>query len=117
QFPGAYIEDVRHSVADGKIRVVMNLSNPTRVTARVQPNGVLLRMAAARRPGVPGTESIGDVAVPSAVTTSGNWKATTHIKQNYAAPASWFTLDNPPRIVVDVQKIFEQSTNEDLGGG
>jgi exopolysaccharide biosynthesis protein len=117
QFPAAYIEDIRHSVSNGKIRVVMDLSNPTRVTASLRPSGVLLKLAAARRPGVPGTLKIGDIAVPSAVTTSGNWKATTQIKQNYAAPATWYTLDNPPRIVVDVQKIFEKAEAKNLGSG
>jgi exopolysaccharide biosynthesis protein len=117
QFPATYIESIRHSVEGDKVRVVLDLSNATRVTARLTTGGVILNLAAARRAGVPGTLQIGDIAVPRAVTTSGNWKASTQIKLNYAAPASWHTLDNPPRIVVDVQKIFESSSDETMAGG
>jgi hypothetical protein len=117
QFSGTYIESIRHSVNNGKVRVVMDLSHPTRVTARTTSSGVLLKMAAARRTGVPTTTSIGDVTVPSVVTQSGNWQATSQVKLNYLVPTSWHTLDNPPRIVIDVQKVFEQSSNENLGQG
>jgi len=117
QFSGTYIESIRHSVDNGKVRVVLDLSHPTRVTARTTSNGVLLKMAAARRAGVPTTTSIGDVTVPSVVTQSGSWQATSQVKLNYLVPTSWHTLDNPPRIVIDVQKVFEQSSNENLGQG
>lgn len=117
QFPAAYIESIRHSVEGGKVRVVLDLSNATRVTARLTSSGVILNLAAARRTGIPNTLSIGDIAVPRVVTSSGNWKASTQIKLNYAAPAAWHTLDNPPRIVVDVQKIFENSSDESVGSG
>jgi exopolysaccharide biosynthesis protein len=117
QFPAAYIENIRHSVEGGKVRVVLDLSNATRVTARLTAGGVILNLAAARRAGIPGTLKVGDIAVPRVTTTSGNWKAGIQIKLNYAAPASWHTLDNPPRIVVDVQKIFESSSDEALAGG
>jgi uncharacterized protein YigE (DUF2233 family) len=117
QFPAAYIEAIRHSIEGGKVRVVLDLSNATRVTARLNSGGVTLKLAAARRAGIPSVLKVGDIAVPRVTTTSGNWKAGVQIKLNYAAPASWHTLDNPPRIVVDVQKIFESSSDETLGGG
>ena len=117
QFPAAYIEGIRHSVEGGLVRVVLDLSNATRVTARLTSGGVTLNLAAARRAGIPGTLKVGDIAVPRVTTTSGNWKAATQIKLNYAAPASWHTLSNPPRIVVDVQKVFETSSEQNLAGG
>lgn len=117
QFTGTYIENIRHSVDNGKVRVVLDLSHPTRVTARTTNNGVVLNLAAARRAGVPTITSIGDVTVPSVVTRSGSWQATSQIKLNYLVPTSWHTLNNPPRIVIDVQKVFEQSSDENLGNG
>ena len=117
QYSGTYIEDIRHSVDNGRVRVVLDLSHPTRVTARTTNSGVVLNLAAARRAGVPTVTSIGDVTVPNVVTRSGNWQATSQIKLNYLVPTSWHTLNNPPRIVIDVQKVFEQSSDENLGNG
>ncbi len=117
QFPATYIESIRHSIEGDKVRVVLDLSNATRVTARLTAGGVVLNLAAARRAGVPNVLNVGDIAVPRVTTTSGNWKAGVQIKLNYAAPASWHTLSNPPRIVVDVQKVFESTSDENLGGG
>jgi exopolysaccharide biosynthesis protein len=117
QYPAAYIEAIRHSVSKDKVRIVLDLSNATRVAARYTNSGVTFYLAAARKPGVSGAEKIGDYLVPRVTTTSGNWKAQTVIKLNYNAPATWFTTSDPPRIVVDVQKLFEKSQTENLGGG
>ena len=117
QYQAAYIEKIRHSAEAGKVRIVLELSNATRVTAQYNNAGVQLNLAAARKESVPGTLKVGDIAVPRVTTTSGNWKASTQIKLNYAAPATWFTTSNPPRIVVDVQKIFEKSASEKISMG
>ena len=117
QYPATIIKSIRHSMDAGKVRIVLELSNATRVTAQYNGNGVRLNMAAARTPDVPSNIRIGDIAVPSVSTTSGNWKATTQIKLNYAAPASWYTMSDPPRIVVDVQKIFEKKTDQNISTG
>lgn len=117
QYPGAYIEDIRHSTSRDKVRIVMHLSNATRVTARYTSSGVRLYLSAARRPTVGSTEAVGDYLVPRVSTRSGNWHAQTEVKLNYAAPASWFTVGNPPRIVVDVQKLFEKSESQAVSGG
>ena len=117
QYQAAIIREVRASAEPGKVRIVMELSNPTRVTAQYTKTGIQLNLAAARQSGSPGTLKVDDIAVPSVVTTSGDWKANTRIKLNYAAPASWFTISNPPRVVVDVQKIFEKSASESVSAG
>lgn len=117
QYPAAYIEDVRHSISKDKIRIVLNLSNATRVAARYTDAGLTFYLAAARKPGVASMENVGDYLVPRVTTTSGNWKAQTQIKLSYKAPATWHTLSNPPRIVVEVQRLFEKYQTQNLGGG
>lgn len=117
QYPGTYIEAVRHSVSNDKVRVVLDLSHATRVTARLTSDGAVLDLAAARRDGVPTVTSIGDVTVPNATVTSGNWEARVQVKLNYEAPVTWHTLNHPPRIVIDIEKIFEQSSSETIEGG
>jgi exopolysaccharide biosynthesis protein len=117
QYPTTYIENIRHSVSPDKIRIVMDLSNATRVTARHTSGGITLYLAAKRRPNVASKINVGEYLVPYVFTQSGNWKASTQIKLNYAAPATWFTIGNPPRIVIDVQRLFEQANAQNIDGG
>jgi hypothetical protein len=117
QYQAAYIENIRHSASPDKIRVVMDLSNATRVTARHTSSGVTIYLSAARRPEVASQIKVGEYLMPRISTQSGNWKASTQIQLNYAAPTTWFTIGNPPRIVVDVQKLFEQTNAQNLDGG
>lgn len=117
QFPAAYIQDVRRARYHDKLRVVVRLSNATRVTASQKGAQTLFQLAAARRPNVPGVLSIGDYLVPRISTTSGNWRAQLALRTNYQAPVRWFTLGNPPRLVIDAQRLFEERRSNTIEGG
>ena len=117
QYPAAYIENVRATKYEDRTRVVLTLSNPTRIVANQNGVQTSLYLSGARRNDVPATLPIGDYLVPRAVTTSGNWRAKFEVKTNYVAPVRWFTLGSPNRIVIDFQKLFEESKSDNLGGG
>ena len=117
QYPAAYIENIRATKYEDRTRVVLTLSNPTRIVARQNGAQTSLYLSGARRNDVPATLPIGDYLVPRAVTTSGNWRAKFEVKTNYIAPVRWFTLGSPNRIVIDFQKLFEESKSDNLGGG
>jgi exopolysaccharide biosynthesis protein len=117
QYPAAYIENVRTTVAQDKVRVVMELSNPTRVVATQKKQDAGFQLAAARREGVPSVEHIQDYLVARTVLHSGDWQANFHVRINYSAPVQWFTLGNPTRLVVDVQRLFEERKSDRIGGG
>lgn len=117
QYPAAYVEDVRSTVGRDRVRVVMKLSNPTRIVATQQGLDVRFHLAAARRAGVPAVSSVRDYLVARAVTNSGDWRARFTVRINYSAPVQWFTLGNPPRLVVDVQRLFEERNTKSITGG
>jgi hypothetical protein len=117
QFPAAYIESVRHSVTPDRTRVVMTLSNATRIVAVQKGLDVQFALAGARRASVPTVLPINDYLVPRAVTRSGAWKANFAVRINYSAPVRWFTIGSPPRLVVDLQRVFEESATQPLDGG
>ena len=117
QYPAAYVTDVRHSVDTKRARVVIDLSAPTRITATQDGASVRFSFAAARVPGVPAEEKIGDYLVSRGMMSSGNWRANFTLKLNYAAPVRWYTEGNPARLVIDVEKLFEEKNSRAIGGG
>lgn len=117
QFPAAYIEDVKHSSSADKTRVVVQLSNATRIVAARKGQDVQFFLSAARQSNVPTVHPIRDYLVPRAVIRSGDWSANVTIRINYAAPVRWFTLGSPPRLVIDLQKVFEERTADNMDSG
>ena len=39
------------------------------------------------------------------------------MRVNYAAPVQWFTTGNPARVVIEVQRLFEEAQTDSLSGG
>ena len=117
QYQAAYIENVRSMMTHDKVRIIVGLSNATRIVAAQNGPDVAFQLAAARQPDVPTVQTVNDYLVPSTVTRSGNWKANFAVRINYAAPVQWFTLGSPPRLVVDVQRLFEERSTNPIGGG
>ncbi len=116
QYPAAYIEDVHSSVSKETVRIVMTLSNPTRIVAAQGKLDARFALDAARRAGVPSVQTIRDYLIKQTVLTSGNWQANFALRINYAAPVQWFTLGNPSRLVIDVQRLFEDQNSSPIGG-
>ncbi|PQV64844.1 Copper amine oxidase N-terminal domain-containing protein [Abditibacterium utsteinense] len=116
QFPATYIEEVRAAKTKDKVRVVVTLSNPTRIVASQAKAAVGFQFAGARAANVPSLTQIGDYLVENALLESGNWNAQLGVKLNYAAPISWFTLGSPPRLVIDAQRLFEERTLDNKSG-
>lgn len=116
QYPAAYIQEVRASKNNDRVRVVVTLSNPTRIVASKTKQSVGFQFAGARSGEVPSTTKINDYLVPSATLQSGNWNAALGVKLNYAAPISWFTLGSPPRLVIDAQRLFEERSLDNNAG-
>lgn len=94
----------------------MTLSNATRIVAAQNNLDVQMSLAGARQDGVPTVQNTNDYLVPRTVARSGNWKANVSVRLNYAAPVQWFTLGNPARVVVTVQRLFEQQSTDAIGG-
>ncbi len=117
QYSAAYIEDVHSSVSRETVRIVMTLSNPTRVVAAQGKLDARFALAAARRDGIPSVQTIHDYLIKRTVLTSGNWQADFAVRINYAAPVQWFTLGSPSRLVIDVQRLFEDQDSSPIGGG
>ena len=117
QYSAAYVTNVRHSVDAKRARVVIDLSAPTRITATQDGASVRFSFAAARVPGVAAEEKIGDYLVSRGLMQSGNWRADFTLKLNYAAPVRWYTEGNPARLVIDVEKLFEEKNSRAIGGG
>lgn len=117
QYPAAYIEGVRSAIDADKLRLVLNLSNATRVVATQKGADIQFHLSASRKPGVPTVQPINDYLVPRTVTRSGQWEADFTVRMNYAAPIHWFTLGSPPRLVVDAQRLFEEKNTNFLGSG
>lgn len=116
QFPATYIQDVRATRSGTRVRVVIKLSNPTRIVASQSRQSVGFAFAAAREGAVPSLLAVGDYLLPHTLLQSGNWNAQFGFKLNYAAPISWFTLGNPPRLVIDAQRLFEERSLDNAAG-
>ena len=116
QFPVALIRDVKTEVQNDKVRTTIELSNPTRVAAYLGKTDANFQFAGARQGDIPSVQNVGDYLVPRTVLTSGNWQAKFAVRLNYAAPLSWFTLANPPRLVIDAQRLFEERSTDFSGG-
>ncbi len=117
QFPTAYIENARWETRPERTRVVLTLSNATRITASQSGVDTQFFLAAARRAGVPSLLPIGDYLVPSVLLQSGNGRANFRARTNYEAPVRWFTAGNPARLVIDFERLFQQSSTRKLDGG
>jgi exopolysaccharide biosynthesis protein len=117
QYPAAYIKGVRHSVSRERTRVTVDLSNATRIVAAQNGLDVQFHLAGARGPNVPTITKVNDYLVPRAVTRSGDWRAVVSVRLNYSAPVRWFTVGNPPRLVIDLQRLFEEKSTKPIEGG
>ena len=116
QFPAATIKDVRTDVQKERVRTVIELSNPTRVSAYLGKTNANFNFAGRQAPGVSGNNAVKDYLVTGTTLNSGNWQAKFAVKLNYAAPLSWFTLGNPSRLVIDAQRLFEEQATDFEGG-
>ncbi|HEX8235090.1 MAG TPA: phosphodiester glycosidase family protein [Abditibacteriaceae bacterium] len=117
QYPAAYIQNVRHSVSPERTRITVDLSNATRIVAAQDGLDVQFYLAGARRPNVPTVTKVNDYLVPRAVTRSGDWRAVVSVRLNYSAPVRWFTVGSPPRLVIDLQRLFEEKNTNPIEGG
>jgi len=117
QFRSAFIEGTRAQIYGDKLRIVLTLSNATRIAAIQNGLQNTFALAASRRPGVPSAVLINDYLVPRALISSGNWQARLGLRLNYSAPLRWFTLGFPARLVIDVQRLFEETSRKPLSGG
>ncbi len=117
QYPAAFIENVRSEVLTDRTRVVLTLSNATRITASQSGVNTQFFLSAARRDNVPSNVPVNDYLLPRAQIQSGNWRASFQARTNYVAPVRWFTTGFPARLVIDFQRLFEESSTRDIGGG
>ncbi len=117
QYAGAFIEGARAQVSGDRLRLVLTLSNATRLEASRNGLETAFGLAAARRANVPSEVPINDYLVRRALISSGNWRARFGFRINYSAPLKWFTLGFPARLVIDVQRLFEERSERPLSGG
>ncbi len=120
RFQGAFLTDIRYSSSADKFRVVYEFSNPTLIQAQSNPSSAVFSLSAARHGGaaaIPSNKNPGDRLISNLVTSSGNWQASLKVLLRYQAPVSWFTLANPPRLVVDVKRDFEEKYTKTLATG
>lgn len=115
-FQGARVQSVRSSVRGDRVRTVVTFSNPTRVTATVGRSGARFRFAGARAGDVPETQRVSDYLVTQTRLRSGNWDAQFGVQMNYAAPIQWFSMGFPPRLVIDSQRLFEETSTQNEAG-
>ncbi|HEY0073971.1 MAG TPA: phosphodiester glycosidase family protein [Abditibacteriaceae bacterium] len=116
-YPAAIVENIQTRVLPDKVQTVVTLSNPTRIVAAQNKLDVNISLAAARRPEVAPTQTIRDYLVPRTTLSSGNWHANFSLRTNYMAPVQWFTSGNPARVVIEVQRLFEEAQTNSLSGG
>jgi len=120
RYQAAFLNDIRYSTSSDKFRVVYEFSNPTLIQAQGNSTSAIFNLSAARQGGataIPTNKNPGDRLISSLVTSSGNWQASLKVLLRYQAPVSWFTLANPPRLVVDVKRDFEESYSKTLAAG
>ena len=116
-YPAAIIEKVETKLLSDKVQTTITLSNPTRIVASQNKQDVNMTLAAARRPEVPALQTVSDYMVPLTTISSGNWNANFLMRINYTAPVQWFTTGSPSRVVIEVQRLFEEAKTDSLGGG
>ncbi len=116
-YPAAIIENIQTKVLSDKVQTVITLSNSTRIVAAQNNLDVNMSLAAARRPEVPTLQAVPDYLVPRTAVSSGNWHANVSMRINYAAPVQWFTAGSPARVVIEVQRLFEEAKTDSLSGG
>jgi hypothetical protein len=120
RYQAAFLNDVRYATSPDKFRVVYEFSNPTLIQAQGNPSSAEFSLSAARKGGaatIPTNKNPGDRLISNLVTSSGNWRASLKVLLRYQAPVSWFTLANPPRLVVDVKRDFEEVSTKTLAAG
>jgi len=120
RYQAAFLNDIRYSTSSDKFRVVYEFSNPTLIQAQGNSSSAIFNLSAARQGGaaaIPTNKNPGDRLISNLVTSSGNWQASLKVLLRYQAPVSWFTLANPPRLVVDVKRDFEESYSKTLAAG
>ncbi len=115
-YRAARVENVRSTVTGSRVRTVVTFSNPTRVTGSIAREGASFQFSGARAPGIPSIANVNDYLVTRTVLTSGNWNARFALTMNYAAPIQWFTVGSPPRLVIDSQRLFEETSTVRTGG-
>lgn len=116
-YPAAIIENIQTKVLPDRVQTTVTLSNPTRVVAAQNNLDVNMTLAAARRPEVPTLQAVKDYLVPRMVLSSGNWRANLSLRTNYTAPVQWFTAGSPARVIIEVQRLFEEAKTDSLSGG
>jgi len=116
RFPAATVRNVRSDVRGDRVRTVVTLSNPTRITATIGRSGAHFAFAGARQSGVPETQRVNDYLVTQTRLQSGNWSADFALQMNYAAPIQWFSMGFPARIVIDSQRLFEETSTQSEAG-
>jgi len=116
RYGAAQILGVRSTVRGDRVRTVITLSNPTRITATIGRSGARFHFAGARQSGIPETQHVRDTLVTQTQMKSGNWNADFSLRMNYAAPIQWFSLGFPARIVIDSQRLFEETSTQREAG-
>ena len=116
-YPAAIVEDIQTRVLSDKVQTTVTLSNATRIVAAQTNQGVNMSLAAARRPVVATLQKVSDYMVPQTSISSGNWRANFSMRVNYQAPVQWYTVGNPARVVIEVQRLFEEAQTNSLSGG
>ncbi|MEO6908940.1 MAG: phosphodiester glycosidase family protein [Abditibacteriaceae bacterium] len=120
RYQSAFLNDIRYSSSPDKFRVVYEFSNPTLIQAQNNSSGPVFTLSAARQgsaASIPTSKKPGDNLISSLDTTSGNWQASLKVLLRYQAPVSWFTMADPPRLVVDVKRDFEEVSTKTLAAG
>jgi exopolysaccharide biosynthesis protein len=116
-YPAAIIEKTETRILRDKVQTIVTLSNPTRIVAAQNKLDVNISLAAARRPEVAPVQAVRDYLVQRTALSSGNWRASFSLRTNYMAPVQWFTTGSPARVVIEVQRLFEEAQTNSLGGG
>lgn len=116
-YPAAFIENVSTKVLPDKVQTTITLDKPTRIVAAQNGLDVNMSLAAARRPSVSPVQEVKDYLVPRTKISSGNWRANFAMRINYTAPVQWYTAGSPARIVIEVQRLFEETNSNPIGGG
>jgi len=120
RYPAAFLTGVRYSSSPDKFRVVYEFSNPTLIQAQSESSSATFHLSAARQSGgavIPSNKNPGDHLVSNLAVSSGNWQASLKVLLRYQAPVSWFTMANPPRLVVDVKRDFEEVSTKTVATG
>ncbi len=116
RFQAATVQSVRSAVHGDRVRTVITFSNPTRVTATVGRSGARFNFAGARAQNVPETQRVDDYLVTRTTLRSGDWNADFGLQMNYAAPIQWFSMGFPSRLVIDSQRLFEETSTQTEAG-